>query len=34
MKYGELEKYLKARNKKAAAGGARLRICFLSIRVK
>ena len=35
MTYGELHKYLKAYNKKAAAeGGGRLRICFPSTRVK
>ena len=34
MNIGELEKNLKARNKKAAAEGIRLRICFLPTRVK
>lgn len=34
MKYGELEKNLKARNKKAAAEGGRLRICFPRIKAK
>ena len=34
MKYGELEKILKARNKKQRQKGSRLRTCFPSTRVK